>query len=225
MGKSGAEQTRRGREEGARRAHILGAAERLFAERGLAEASVADIAKEAEFGVGTLYKYFEDKSTLIRSLVEDRLGAHFTAVDAALASEGAPEEVVGRFVEAYLDSIKRRAAFFKFFMTNFHPGMSQEGGPVDMACVGERRDRIVGLLRDVLQRGIDAGRFAPLGADELSAGLFGMVMAFNFYGEIQRHGEWTVPEFKETILKIFFQPVLLTDLPARRRRAPARRGR
>ena len=47
--------TRKEIEEEARRQHILITAERLFAERGLIDTSVADIAKEAEFGIGTLY--------------------------------------------------------------------------------------------------------------------------------------------------------------------------
>jgi AcrR family transcriptional regulator len=217
--------TRRAREEGARRAHILDAAERLFAERGLAEASVAEIAREAEFGVGTIYKYYEDKNTLIRCLVEDRLGAHFAAVEAALTSAGEPEEIVRRFVGAYLASIKERGRFFKFFMTNFHPGMTCAGNPVDMAFVEQLRDRILGLLREQFRRGSAAGRFAPLAADELCAGLFGMLMAFHFYGEIQRGGDWSASEFEAAILRIFYHPVLLAEAPAGARRAPRRRGR
>lgn len=225
MTKSEAEPTRREKEERARRAHILNVAERLLAERGLNETSVAEIAKEAEFGVGTLYKYFEDKNTLIRCLIEDRMGAHFAAIESALTSDGTPERIVGRFIVAYLDSLKRQRVFFKFFMTNFHPGMSQESGSIDMAFMETTRDRIIGLLRDVFQRGIDQREFAPVGADALSAGLFGMMMSFTFYGEIQLRGEWSAQEFAATIQEIFFRPVLLAEIPDRERRASARRGR
>jgi AcrR family transcriptional regulator len=225
MVKDRAEPTRREKEESARRAHILKVAERLLAERGLNEASMAEIAKDAEFGVGTLYKYFEDKNSLIRSLIEDRMSAHLLALEAALTSEGAPEEVIARLVGAYLDSIKQRRAFFKFFMTSFHPGVSQEGCPIDLAFVEKGRDRVIDLMRGVFQRGIDAGRFTSVGADSLSTGLFGMMMSFTFFGEIQLHGEWDAREFEKTILRIFFQPVLLAESAATTRRPPSRRGR
>jgi len=225
MAKSRAEPTRREQEENVRRARILDVAERLFAERGINEASVADIARESEFGVGTLYKYFEDKNSLIKSLVEDRMSVHLTALEAALTTEGAPEEVIARLVGAYLDSIKQRRAFFKFFMTSFHPGVSQEGCPIDLAVLEKSRDRIIDLMREVFQRGIDAGRFTSVGADALSTGLFGMMMSFTFYGEIQLHGEWDAREFEKTILRIFFQPVLLAESAAATRRPPTRRGR
>jgi TetR/AcrR family transcriptional regulator len=224
MAGSEGDRTRREKEESARRAHILDVAERLLAERGLNETSVAEIAREAEFGVGTLYKYFEDKNTLVRCLVEDRMGTHTHALETALTSKGAPEEIIQRLVGAYLDSIKQRRGFFKFFTTSFHPGVSQQGCPIDVSAMEKGRDRIIDLMKGVFQRGIDAGRFASVGAEALSAGLFGMMMSFTFYGEIQLHGEWDAREFEKTILQIFFQPVLMTEVPARGRCAPARRG-
>lgn len=58
-----------------KRAAILGIGEKLFAERGFAGVSMADIAAGADVAVGTLYRHFPDKAALLGALharMEDR---------------------------------------------------------------------------------------------------------------------------------------------------------
>lgn len=58
-----------------KRAAIMGVGERLFAERGFAGVSMADIAAGADVAVGTLYRLFPDKAALLGALherMEDR---------------------------------------------------------------------------------------------------------------------------------------------------------
>jgi AcrR family transcriptional regulator len=57
-----AERRKREREE--RRALILDAAERVFHEKGLHDATMDDVAAEARLGKGTLYLYFRNKDAL-----------------------------------------------------------------------------------------------------------------------------------------------------------------
>jgi len=56
---------RRNREKTERRADIVRAAERVFLERGIGDATMDEIAKEAEVGKGTLYLYFSSKEELL----------------------------------------------------------------------------------------------------------------------------------------------------------------
>ncbi len=53
----------------ARRAEIVGAAQKCFAEKGLHGASVADIAREAGLSVGQLYRIFASKEAIIEAIV------------------------------------------------------------------------------------------------------------------------------------------------------------
>ncbi len=79
------------REEAARA--ILAAAEEVFAADGL-QARMERIAEQAGVAVGTLYNHFEDRATLVRSLVRARREALLSRVDGALAEVGeAPVEV------------------------------------------------------------------------------------------------------------------------------------
>lgn len=56
-----------------RTAQILDAAMSVFSSRGFGEATMADIAKEAGIGVGTIYNYYKDKHDLLTSLIADTL--------------------------------------------------------------------------------------------------------------------------------------------------------
>lgn len=54
----------------ARRESILGAAARLFARKGIAGATMAEIANEAGLSAGAIYRYYESKEDLSRAVFE-----------------------------------------------------------------------------------------------------------------------------------------------------------
>ncbi|MGW0179494.1 TetR/AcrR family transcriptional regulator [Nocardia sp. NPDC003345] len=54
----------------ATREHILDTAARLFGERGIADTSTNRIAAEAGVSIGTVYRYFSDRSVMVDELLE-----------------------------------------------------------------------------------------------------------------------------------------------------------
>ena len=62
--------TRKEREFIAHRGEILSAAEKVFAVKGFFPTTMSEIAEIAEFGTGTLYKYFKSKEDLYFSLID-----------------------------------------------------------------------------------------------------------------------------------------------------------
>ncbi|WP_433621862.1 TetR/AcrR family transcriptional regulator [Nocardia sp. CA-120079] len=64
-------QRRRPTQERARatREHILDAAAKLFGERGIADTSTNRIAAEAGVSIGTVYRYFADRSVIVEELL------------------------------------------------------------------------------------------------------------------------------------------------------------
>src|SRR3954447_10944170 len=53
------------------RAKLLDAARKVFAEKGLGEATARDIVRETDLASGTFYNYFRDKEDAFRALLEE----------------------------------------------------------------------------------------------------------------------------------------------------------
>lgn len=65
-----------------RRAHILEAAIKVFAEKGFHAATIKDVAAEAGVADGTIYNYFENKTSLLMGILAPRGNAVQTATAA-----------------------------------------------------------------------------------------------------------------------------------------------
>jgi AcrR family transcriptional regulator len=98
----------RERDEGKRRA-ILEAAKRLFAARGFDATSVADLAREVELPVGSLYTYFDNKGAILSTLIEEGWRTFLESLSVSSEGPGSPEErlslIVYRFLPALFSDI------------------------------------------------------------------------------------------------------------------------
>jgi len=67
------------------RAALLGAARRLFAERGFESTTIAEIAEHADTAIGSFYNYFRTKEDLLAVLLEETLAEQNRLMDARRA--------------------------------------------------------------------------------------------------------------------------------------------
>jgi AcrR family transcriptional regulator len=74
---------------GARRREILRAAARVFADKGIREAKVGDIARAAGLSHGLIYHYFESKDAILEAILEEKL-AQMQALMAESKDGGGP---------------------------------------------------------------------------------------------------------------------------------------
>jgi AcrR family transcriptional regulator len=120
------------------RERLLAAAGKVFEAQGL-EASVADIARVAGLGMGTLYRHFPSKEALVEALVTEVLEATLTmAKDAAQWPDGSGLE---HFLEA---SSAYQAE---------HLGCLPKLWNTDHALVRTARTLLAGLLSDAQAHG------------------------------------------------------------------------
>lgn len=70
-----------------RRQQILDAAERCFRAKGFHQASMQDIAREAEVSMGLLYRYFENKDAIVVSFATIDSAGVIALIDELAASE------------------------------------------------------------------------------------------------------------------------------------------
>jgi AcrR family transcriptional regulator len=76
------------------RERILGAAERVMREKGLARSTTKEIAREAGYSEGTLYKHFESKEELFLYVLKERL-PEFVSLIKDLPNRAGQETVQG----------------------------------------------------------------------------------------------------------------------------------
>lgn len=102
----------------ATREHILDTAARLFGERGIADTSTNRIAAEAEVSIGTVYRYFDDKSVMVDELldrmlsrVEHRFTQWLSGLPQQSNSQSLPErtKVVTELLEVFTEELVTNA--------------------------------------------------------------------------------------------------------------------
>src|SRR3989442_8580106 len=76
------------------RAKLLAGARKVFAEKGLGEATARDIVRETDLATGTFYNYFDDKEDAFRALLEEIAEKARTAV--RVQRREAPRALPGR---------------------------------------------------------------------------------------------------------------------------------
>ncbi len=107
---------RRERDKLLRKSDILKAAERIFASRGYYDATIQDIAKEAQYGTGTVYMDFKDKSDLYFSLLEEKIKCLAETVQYKIADIKDARKKLRLFIEESLLFFEQNQGFFRIYM-------------------------------------------------------------------------------------------------------------
>jgi AcrR family transcriptional regulator len=137
-----------------RRDQILRAAERLFQHYGFAKTTVADIAREADIGVGTVYLEFSSKEAIVAELSFQRFQC---VLDAMRKAASAP----GSFAERFKAMFDARVKWFSQFARQGQHGMDL----VHCACSASEesyrrfRSEEEELLTEFLIAAAEAGEF------------------------------------------------------------------
>jgi len=87
--------TRKRRPE-ARPSEILEAALDLFTERGFSATRLEDVASRAGLSKAAIYLYFKDKTSLLKALVQETVGANIAMASGLIAQQQGPVEPVLR---------------------------------------------------------------------------------------------------------------------------------
>lgn len=100
---------RREKEREQRRKLLMDAAARVFSRKPFDEASMQEVAAEAEIGMQGLYEHFPSKQALYEQILQERAEAFHARADEALRGrEGSPLESIRILAEVYADSFRDR---------------------------------------------------------------------------------------------------------------------
>ena len=93
-----------------KRARILDAAVRVFADRGFFNATVAEIARAAGVADGTIYLYFKSKDDLLISLFEDRMDSVNAQLRETLSRPGTALDRLRQVVALHFQLVEENPA-------------------------------------------------------------------------------------------------------------------
>ena len=106
---------RRVREREARAELILKAALKVFARRGIKEATIEEIAQEAELGKGTIYYYFSSKEAILEELVKQTVERHSDSALARACSASTPLEIAEIIIDDFVETYQQNPELFRLF--------------------------------------------------------------------------------------------------------------
>lgn len=96
---------------------IVETSKRLFAQRGFGATSVADIARDAEVPVGSIYTYFTSKEDLVRSIVDEGWSDLSERLKDSLASAQGWKEQIRLLLETFLPELLADLDFITILLT------------------------------------------------------------------------------------------------------------
>ena len=136
-----------------KRARILAAAVKVFAERGFFTATVAGFARAAGVADGTNYLYFKSKEDLLIRLFEDKMAELLGRARVELAKEkGAPERL-SRFIHLHLSLVEREPALAAVLIVELRQSELVKG--LEKAKLSAYLD----LIAEVVREGQASGAF------------------------------------------------------------------
>lgn len=171
--------SRKEREYQARREEILKAAEKIFAQNGFHDSTVAEIAKESEFAIGTLYQFFKNKEELYYTMMIEKFDLLYTALLTKVDRSTACFENLHCVVEVVFSFIEQNVDFFKIFTWELNvlaPNMENE---LKEQLI-KKHFAYISIISGVLKEGITKGELKEGNAEDLSSALVGMMNVFSF---------------------------------------------
>ena len=193
--------SRKEREYLAHREEILLAAEKVFAAKGFFPTTMSDIAREAEFGTGTLYKYFKSKEELYFTLIDGKVEEINCLVKSELSQKTSAVERIKKVLGLQFEFFERNKDFFRIYTSErnrFEWTVKDELG----RGLHEKMIAYINILAEVMRQGIEEGEFRPLNPMDLAHALVGIVNSFIFEWIISRESYPLVSKL-DTVLEIF----------------------
>ena len=161
---------RKEREKEARREEIINAAERIFFEKGLAQATMDEVAEAAELSKGTLYLYYKSKEDLYLTVAMRGSEILCDMIENVIASGAPTLKLLEEIGEAYYEYFKKDRNYFRMYYFFENPQVqSQVSSEMREICLQCDR-RIWDIVIGVIQRAIDEGLLRK-DVDPLEAGV------------------------------------------------------
>jgi len=130
---------------------------RVIARKGMAAATMQEIAEEAGVAKGTLYLYFRDRDELVEKTFESAMAQLMAQIDAALDADVAFEQKIRDVISAQLSFFRQNREFFRLYLSLRMPeGTPERQRRQKRTCQPQYRVRVqkfATALNEAMERG------------------------------------------------------------------------
>jgi AcrR family transcriptional regulator len=191
--------SRRERLKHEREEQILEAAAAVFASKGFHQATIREIAEEADVADGTIYNYFDNKMDLLISIMARLAGLERLPGELVQGLEGDPREFFALTIRHRMDRIQKGERMLQAVLPEVmvNPELRQR-------FYRQYVLRIASLLEQYLAAQIELGRLRPVDvplAVRIVQGMFVGLLILRILGDEPLEAGWDqVPETAMTLI-------------------------
>ncbi len=198
---------RREREKLRQRQEMLAAALDLFSQKGYHNVSMQEIAEKAEFAIGTLYKFFQNKEDLYKTLVLERCDDFEDCCRQAMEQSDDEVEKLRQYVRFRGERFRNNLPFVRLFLAE-RRGMSFNLKAGVDTEVRKRYHIILKRLTSVFASGIDNHRFKKIASPYYLAVALDSAIDASLLLWLDDPERFPYPEDPDAILDVFFKGLL-----------------
>lgn len=195
---------RREREKLRQRHEMLAAARDLFSQRGYHDVSMHEIAEKAEFAIGTLYKFFQNKEDLYKDLVREQCDMFEDAIVRAIEEPDDEVEKLRNYIRTRCERFRGNLPLVRLFLAerrgtsfNIKAGLDEE--------IRRRHYTFLERIASIFESGIKNKRFKRIAAPfHLAVALDSAIDAFLLlWLDVPEHHAY--PQDPDAILDLFMR--------------------
>jgi AcrR family transcriptional regulator len=174
------------------RKRLIGAAEKIFLEKGYDSATTREIAERADLGAGTFYVHFRDKRAVYDALVRrSNREMHRLWLEARTADMSVEQQVVAALRVSF-DYFRDNAGLARLILI--------EGPPVDAEYTMKLHSGVGAELHSILEDGIESGCVSEIEPAVLSTVIMGISVVMGRW-LLSPHARENSREIEEEIIE------------------------
>ncbi len=155
-----------------RKSQILEAAMKVFSRQGFHEARMDDIVQEAGLSKGALYWYFKGKDEVILAILDSLFERELSGLEDLQVEEGTASDLLREFMRMTIRELNQMTRLlpiaYEFYALAFRNRTVHE-------ATKRYLQTYIHLLTPLIQRGIDAGSFHLVDAEDTAIAIGAMI--------------------------------------------------
>ena len=187
-----------------RKADILKAAEHIFAQKGYHNATIQDIAREAQYATGTVYLYFTDKDALYSSILEEKMQGLFSLLKEKTEKVKGIREKLEILIFENLEFFEKNHDFFRILLSE-EDRLSIKSKVAKLPVFIRHKEYLAGIIKqaqieNIIREDIEAKQISDVFGSILTSVIFS-------WSEERSYKKRDLREMAALILEMFLNGV------------------